>query len=129
MIKRRLYKIDSEDAQQATFFEWLGVLAPKYPELSYFFSVPNGGYRNLITAVRLKRTGTKPGVLDIFAPIPRQGKHGLWIEMKTAKGTVSAEQKKWIYFLQSQNYAVFVCRSWTDAAERVIEYLELPVKL
>ncbi len=129
MIKRRLYKIDSENEIQADFFSWLDALAPKYPKLKMFFAVPNGEYRHPATGARLKQCGVKPGVLDVFAPIPSRNQHGLWIEFKTKKGAVSSVQKDWIYFLQSQNYAVFVCRSWTDAAERVIEYLELPEKI
>ena len=37
---------------------------------------------DLKEAMNLKRQGVKAGVLDIFLPVARKDKHGLWIAMK-----------------------------------------------
>lgn len=76
------------------------------------FHVPNGGQRHTAVAAKLKGQGVKAGVLDLFLPVPRFGRHGLWIEMKTATGTLSKSQKDWAEFLRGAGYRVEVCRSF-----------------
>lgn len=86
-----------EDQEQVTLFNWAEMQSGKYPELRLMLHVPNGGKRNAAEAARLKAQGVKPGVPDIFLPIPRQGKHGLWIELKRREGgRLSEHQTEWI---------------------------------
>ncbi len=128
-MKRRLYKIDSEDDVQAGFFSWIEIQAPRIPELNLFFAVPNGGFRHLTTAMRLKKTGVKAGIPDTFLPVSRGGKHGLWIEFKSAKGKTSISQNQWIERLKIEGYEVRICFDWKSAALATIEYLGLPIKI
>ncbi|MNT97533.1 hypothetical protein D3C72_2398800 [compost metagenome] len=43
--------------------------------------------------------------------------------MKTKDGAVSATQKDWIGYLQGVGYRVEVCRSFEEAREVLINYL------
>lgn len=60
------------------------------PELE-IRAIPNGGYRTRTTAMSLKAEGVKAGTPDLVICLP-QGKVG-WLEMKTAIGSLSQEQK------------------------------------
>ena len=129
MPKIYCIKRNSEDAIQQDFFDWLKLNAARFPLLELFFAVPNGGYRHLTTAMRLKKTGVQAGIPDTFLPVGNNGFFGLWIEFKTEKGTLQDSQKRWLERLKAQNYAVYVCRSWNEAAQTTIDYLGLPIKV
>lgn len=113
----------SEDTIQAQVIIWANRQLKVYPELARLFHVPNGGQRHVLVAVNLKRQGVKAGVPDLCLPVPRFGCHGLWIEMKTKDGAVSTTQKDWIGYLQGVGYRVEVCRSFEEAREVLINYL------
>ena len=112
---------------QAAFFAWLKLHSARFPQLSFCFAIPNGGFRFKSTAAMMRRTGTKPGVPDCFLPVPSKGCCGLWIEFKTDKGKLSDNQTAFVEFLQTQRYKVLIVRSWTDGANCVIDYLNLPL--
>ena len=94
-----------------------------WPELRLLYAVPNGGRRSPRVAADMKREGQKPGVPDLHLPIGRGGYFGLWIEMKTAKGRVSPEQKQWHEDLVAQNHLVVVARSAQAAVDTITDYL------
>ena len=97
-----------------------------HPELKLMFHVPNGGGRSKAEAGRFKAEGVKAGVPDIFLPVPSQGMHGLFIELKRLKGgTVSREQKAWMEALTMQGYAAVVCRGAAEAEEAICDYLQI----
>jgi hypothetical protein len=67
------------------------------------------------TAARLKAEGVCAGVLDLFIPAWK-----LWVEMKRQKGgSVSAEQKDWISYLESVGYTTLVCKGAEDAKKKI----------
>lgn len=129
---------ESEDTIQAAFFQWLAVHERRYPELALFYSIPNGSHKSIAARVRFKRTGLKSGVPDCHLPVaqsvpPKQDlnwsrQYGLWIEFKSKKGVLSDTQKEWIERLKASGHRVEVCRSWIDAANATIDYLQLPLK-
>jgi len=90
----------TEEQEQEALFNYASW--QKEPEWSLLFSIPNGGYRKLKTAIRMKRTGTKAGIPDIFLPVGRRGYHGLFIEMKSEKGVVQKTQKEWHELLRAK---------------------------
>lgn len=119
------HQIPTEDQEQAALFEWAAYSDHRFPGLSLMHSIPNGGKRNIVTAANLKRTGVKSGVPDIFLPVARNGKHGLYIELKRIKkSTVSANQKEWISELENQGYQCAVCKGWEAAREVIIKYFK-----
>lgn len=105
-------------------FEWAAWMEKRMPELYLMHAIPNGGKRDIRTAAMLKAEGVKPGVPDIFLPIARGGKHGLYIELKRRKGgTVSREQEAWIRALSAQDYCCAVCHGWEAAKDEILQYL------
>lgn len=50
---------------------------------------------------------------------------GLFIELKTQKGKVAADQKAWHRRLLSQGYLVSVVRGWDQAREITEQYMRL----
>ena len=79
---------------------------------------------NAAEAARFKAEGVKAGVPDLFLPVPRCEKHGLWIEMKRREGgRVSEHQSEWIQQLLAQGYAVEVCYGWEEASKVLLGYL------
>ena len=113
--------IPTEHQEQVMLFQWADwALRP-----NLLYAIPNGGKRDIRTAAMLKAEGVKPGVPDICLPIPRGGKHGLYIELKRRKGgTVSKEQEAWIRALMGQGYMCAVCHGWEAARDEILRYLE-----
>lgn len=114
----------SEADEQEAVIRWAGLSTGLYPELALLFHIPNGGSRRPSEAAHLKRLGVRPGVPDLFLPVGRHGKLGLFIEMKREKGgRVSDDQKEWIQRLQQELYEVKVCRGYEEARQALEEYL------
>lgn len=86
--RRSLYAdvIPTEDEEQEALFRWAEAQSATKPWLKGMFAIPNGDYRAKATAARMKRTGTRAGVPDIFLPVSNGREHGLFIEMKRAEG-------------------------------------------
>ena len=81
------------------------------------FAVPNGGARSKATAGRMKAEGVASGVPDLFVPAWR-----LWVEMKRVKGgSLSAEQKDWIAYLEGCGYQCIVGKGADDAKLKITE--------
>lgn len=108
--------IPSEDQEQETLIQWCDAMRKTYPGVDLIYAIPNGGLRNKTTAAKLKATGVRPGVPDLFLPVARGKYHGLYIEMKRRKGgKVSVAQKAYIDKLEQQGYACQVCLGYEDA--------------
>lgn len=118
-------KMKGEDLEQATLIQWCNLQSCKYSELKLIFAIPNGGYRNKAEARKLKATGTKSGVPDLFLPVPRSPKYGLFIEMKVGRNKCTDNQKKWIRNLLEQGYEVKVCYSCEEAIQVIKKYLNI----
>jgi hypothetical protein len=118
------HKRQWEAESQAALFRWAFYEAATIPELNLLFHIPNGGSRNKIEAVNLKRQGVKSGVPDLFLPVARGKWHGLFIEMKHGVNKPSKNQEAWIENLHKQGYAVVVCYDWEKAAELLKLYIQ-----
>lgn len=121
----RNVKVDNEAGAQETLFTWISWQTGEHPELALAYHVPNGGKRDVVTAVNLKRQGVKAGVPDIHLPVARGGYHGLYIELKVGKNKQTDLQKWWQEKLTEQGYLAVVCYGWQSAAEQIMEYLEM----
>lgn len=84
--------------------------------------VPNGGKRNLMVALKLKRMGTKAGVPDILIFNPAGQFAGVAIELKVDKNKTSDKQKQWLNDLTACGWACHVCRSIDQVIEAVKQY-------
>ena len=112
-----------EAEEQATLMEWASFMKYKYPGLKMLFHIPNGGSRNPIEAAHLKKQGVKPGVPDLFLPIPNGKYHGLFIEMKAKQGRIMENQKMWIRWLNANGYKAVICWGCDHAIKTIEEYL------
>jgi hypothetical protein len=93
-------------------------------QTSPLFAVPNGGNRNIVTATTLKREGAKSGVADLILPINNSFFNQLWIEVKTDKGRLSANQKQWQSYCAQHCISYVICRSTQEIIDTVLEYME-----
>lgn len=114
----------TEHEEQKALIEWSAWMSNARPELSLMFAVPNGGDRHPAVAAKLKAEGVKAGVPDIFLPVPRNGYHGLFIELKRAKGgRPTIAQKQWIEDLTTQGYRAEICHGAEQAISTILDYL------
>ena len=103
-----------------------------YPDV-LIFAIPNGGQRSITEAVRLKAEGVLAGVPDLFLARADASSHGLFIEMKRAKGgidgkrgggKISAKQQSVMEVLKHEGYAVLVAYGCDEAWPYVEQYLK-----
>lgn len=114
----------TEHQHQVNLFQWANMQSVKHPELKLMFAVPNAAKRNLNTAMYMKAEGLASGVPDIFLPCARGAYHGLFIELKRAKGShISKTQKTYLDALNQQGYKAVVCYGFDDAKTMIEDYL------
>lgn len=106
--------------------------------LRWIHAIGNGGSRGdtaksrAIRGGQMKAEGVKPGIADIFLPWPRDGWHGLYIEMKkpsekpkrqTSRGGLSDDQIEYRTHCHTVGYGWCVCYSWQEAVAIIKQYL------
>jgi hypothetical protein len=102
----------------------------KHPELSLFHHIPNGGKRDIVTAVQMRDSGVRAGIPDYFLPVARGQHHGLYIELKRDRGgQTSPAQNAIIARLREQGYRVEVCKGHLAAIRVLEEYLNIKLPL
>ena len=133
----------TEHDEQKALFRFLRTMRGQYPILRWIHAIPNGGLRKKGEAGKMKAEGVEAGVLDIFVPVPRMvpkkgisgglkvvGKvqaHGLYVEMKWEKNTLTPNQDEFADYANHQGYEVRICYNWRDAANEIFDYLDLPL--
>lgn len=124
----------SEDAIQGACVQWFSLAYPSLRRLLHHSA--NEGKRTTRVVhthagtrvvcsggARLKALGMQPGFPDLFLAVPRGGQHGLFVEMKSAKGTVRDTQREMLALLSEQGYATAVCRSLDEFRSVIDNYL------
>jgi hypothetical protein len=96
--------------------------------LKKLFSTLNGIKLTIGQAVKAKKAGNRKGVTDLILPCVRGGYCGLWIELKTATGSVSPEQKEEIEYLNAEGYHAVVCRGFTETISVLKDYVTGRIK-
>lgn len=112
-----------ESDTQKALFEWVSWNLKRYPELKYLHHIPNGGKRDKATALNMKKEGVKAGVSDLFLPVPKGGKHGLYIELKRKGNVPTKAQNKWLEDMAAMGYGTAVCYSTEEAIKTLTGYL------
>ena len=99
-------------------------------------AVPNGGSRNKLEAINLKKEGVSAGVPDLFICVPNKYYHGLFIEMKKRARSlkngkksithtkVSPNQEKWLRELNKHGFYAIVCYGSDEAIEAIEDYMD-----
>ena len=117
----------SESALQIAVVAGAMRMVGEHPEVALLHAIPNGDWRGPRVAQRLKAEGVKPGIPDLFLPVPRGGYHGLYIELKNGRGTVSREQWVVMGVLQAHGYLVRILNDLPMALILIRSYLEYQV--
>ena len=93
-----------------------------YPD-TIIAAIPNGGDRTASERVRLHSEGVLAGMPDLCVLEPKNGFHGLFVEMKTKAGVVSSKQSTVGLQLNAKGYLCLVSRSAPDAIKIIEDYL------
>ena len=109
---------------QILLFNWAKMQEKQHPELALLNASLNGVRLPMREALKAKASGMKKGYPDVFLPIARADKHGLFIEMKINKNKPTPEQLSWHDKLKEQNYHVEVCYGFQEAKQVIINYLK-----
>tara|TARA_R110000744_G_scaffold212284_2_gene331282 strand:+ start:154 stop:489 length:336 start_codon:yes stop_codon:yes gene_type:complete len=95
----------------------------KYKGVLYCASA--GGLRTSISqASAMKRAGYVKGVPDLQIMESRHNYNGLFIELKTKKGTLSPHQKIWLEDLNHRGYLAKCCKGLEEAMDLIDWYLK-----
>jgi len=113
----------TEHQEQVALVTWFRI---RFPLLRMaLFAIPNGGLRHIKVAMTLKAEGVIAGVSDLFLMVPRGTYHGCFIEMKTLKGKLSANQKEFIKIAKNMGYETIVGYGYEDARDKIKKYMEI----
>lgn len=119
----RIQKV-TEHVEQTLFVQWVAFQFPfSHKRL---FAVPNGEYRTMPAARRLKAEGTRAGVSDLILLQPVGRYHGFVIEFKKATETWSSvrkAQQEFLYQAQEDGYAAAVAFGFEHGKELMGRYL------
>jgi hypothetical protein len=117
--------IRSEEKEQARLITWSHRpdVRAKAGMLAYLFHCPNGGKRDPVVGGQMRALGVKPGVPDLLLPHVSGEFNGLAIEMKSAIGTTTPDQDRWLETLKANGWLVHVCRSAQEARSAIVAYL------
>ena len=96
-----------------------------YPWGQFLFHIANESIGGYGWTVRNRQMGIRKGVPDLCLPVPMQGYHGLFIEMKAPNGRTSQEQKQWIKALNAFGYKAVVCKGFLEAKEALEDYMNV----
>lgn len=140
MSPEQCAKSGTEDGEQTAIFCWIreqiNAGREGYEELEWAFAIPNGGSRGsakkdaMIVGARLKATGVKAGVSDIFIPIPRHNLAGLFIELKKSPehggkvGDASPKQLEFGEAMMSRGYGFVICCGWQEAVSVIEQWMD-----
>lgn len=111
----------AEDTLQKNCIAWFTMQFREYAKLLHHS--PNGGKRNAIETAKFKAMGVRAGFPDLILCIARHGYHGLFIELKTAKGRQSENQKYYQCVLEEQGYRYEVVRNLDEFRGVIKDYL------
>lgn len=78
---------DEEHRVQSACVRWFRYQYPQY----LIFAVPNGGWRNVVVAQKLKAEGVLAGVSDLVILAPHRA---IFVEMKKGKGGRQSDSQK-----------------------------------
>lgn len=115
----------SESDEQIKAIQWAKRQRKDHPEIRWLHHIPNGGKRGIRTAMKLKLEGVEAGVHDLFLPVARWKKHGLYIEVKYGKGKLTDLQKEFKAFLIEQGYATATCYTGEEIIKVLKKYLQI----
>ena len=109
----------SEDRLQSEVVKYIQL---QYPKVRFCASL-GGIYTGPRQAMKAKRNGYQRGFPDLQITEARKGFHGLFIEIKTYKGTATQVQKEWIKDLQERGYKAEIAKGLPAIMDLIDDYL------
>lgn len=109
----------TEELEQMAVIDW----SLHFSSLRWLHAIPNGGHRHKKTAGRLKASGVKAGVLDLFLPVWVPPYHGLYIEMKYGRNKMTEKQQEFADFAIENSFKVVTCWSADEAINEIKTYM------
>ena len=106
-----------EEDIQSSCVTWFRLAYPQY----IIFACPNGGSRNRLEAINMKRSGVLAGVADLIIVADRAV---LFVEMKTKKGRQEGSQKVFQSNVERLGFEYKICRSLADFQLSVESWLK-----
>lgn len=116
-----------EAIEQERVIKWARDNENNYPFLWLLHSSLNGVKLSKNQAGRAKTQGMLSGVPDLFLPVPKNGYHGLFIEMKSGKGRLSTNQTCFLSKVELLGYKIAVCYSANEAIKTIENYYFVPI--
>lgn len=120
--------VQRERIEQKSVFTWAKWQPFNGGKLAdYIHHSPNGGKRNEIAGRHFKEMGTMAGFPDLFLFVPKNGWHGLFIELKkknAKQSDISDNQLAVLQRLESQGYCCKVCFGANEAIDTIKDYLK-----
>ena len=117
-----------ESIQQTQVIEWsrwaFKANPVRYPYLDMLHCSLNGVKLSGTQAKIAKGQGMLSGVPDLFLPVPKNGFHGLFIEMKSDKGRVTENQHWFLTNAESLSYKTVICYSAKEAISAIQAYYD-----
>jgi hypothetical protein len=110
-----------EDDLQRAVVQFLRVALPFD---AVFYAVPNGGLRHSRAAARMVGLGLRSGIPDLA--IVWRG-HALFVELKTARGSLSPAQRQMHARLHVAGAEVMTCRS-VECVENSLREIGVPLR-
>ena len=118
----------SEFDEQVAVVTWFRM---QYPEHCMRLIASGNGLHIAGTAIhkaikwrKFRDSGGVAGVADLFLAIPAGRYHGLWVEMKYGKNTVTDEQNHFLSDMADAGYAIVICYSAQSAIDAIKIYLK-----
>ena len=110
----------TEHQIQSLLFKWFKLQHPKL----VMFAIPNAAKRSYAQASYMKSEGLVAGIADIFLMCPKSSYHGMFIELKSAKGKLSDSQKEFMGLAILMGYKAVVCYGFDEAKDAINNYLQ-----
>lgn len=112
----------TESQQQQALMTWHRAHVCDIPEMSRLFAIPNGGFRHISTAARMRAEGVRAGVWDLCMPTEEDN---LWIEMKVGSNRLTEAQSDWLAN-GVQRDCYYVAYDWVGAALAIVNHTMRP---
>lgn len=135
-MSERCNRVGIEFHHQVALVQWARNMAIAYDELAcleWLYANPMGEKRGSTRAEaqkigdKIRKMGGIAGMPDLCLPVARNGYTHFYIELKAPGEKPRENQLKSHAFLASEGAKVGVYDQWWDAAQAILEYLNVPL--
>ena len=119
--RKGLHSVPLEHVEQCEVIRWFHEKFGNGAAIIY--AIPNGGHRDIRTAVSLRAEGVLPGVADL--KIEFENGEDIYLEMKRIKGSTHEDnQKDFQKWQENRGKKYILALGAEDAKKKIIEWLK-----